>query len=156
MPICTLRPLGRTVIAQPCPTSCPEAHPSRPAPFPAARSQLSSSWSPTGGGKEPRHPEERRQPHPCHFQSNRGRGAPSLPPSPALTLALTGLLSKLGPGRRGWHYVCFFQSADSLGCTFKAAVCSRDPLPLPLVSRPQPPGAETLRKCQWLIPECLS
>lgn len=29
---------------------------------------------------------------PCHFQSNRGRGAPSLPPSPALTLALTGLL----------------------------------------------------------------
>lgn len=30
--------------------------------------------------------------HPCHFQSNRGRGAPSLPPSPALTLALTGLL----------------------------------------------------------------
>lgn len=127
-----------------------------PCPLSCSRSQLSSSWSPTGGGKEPRHPEERRQPHPCHFQSNRGRGAPSLPPSPALTLALTGLLSKLGPGRRGWHYVCFFQSADSLGCTFKAAVCSRDPLPLPLVSRPQPPGAETLRKCQWLIPECLS
>lgn len=31
---------------------------------------------------------------PCHFQSNRGRGAPSLPPSPALTLALTGLLGE--------------------------------------------------------------
>lgn len=67
---------------------------------------------------------------PCHFQSNRGRGAPSLPPSPALTLALTGLLREnwvLGGG----GVVSVSSNLLILLLHLRAAVCCPDPLPLP-------------------------
>lgn len=100
-------PPVRIAIAQPCPAFS-SSGPSLPGPFPAAQPQAPLLPKPSRGRKPSRggggdgaqapgvrnvsHLEERRHLHARHFQSNRGRGAPSLPPGPASTLALTGLL----------------------------------------------------------------
>lgn len=147
MPICTLPPLQKDSDSTTLSHLVLQPHLSL-VPFLQPSLRLSSSSSPTGEGKKPGHPEERCQPHPCHFQSNRGRGAPSLPPNPALTLALTGLLRGNWVLVGGGGIMSVSSNLLILGCTSQAAVRPCDPLPLPLVSRPQQPGAETLRKCQ--------
>lgn len=119
-------PSVRIAIAQPCPASSS----SSPVPsWPLSCSPVSGSPPPAplqGRGRSPgtrglkrEPPEERCHLHPCYFQSNRGRGAPSLPPSPALTLALTSRLRENRVLVGGGIVSVSSKSADSLGCIYK-------------------------------------
>lgn len=134
-------PSVRIAIAQPCPAFS-SSSPLLPGPFPAARSQALLLLEPRGGGEGAQAPGVRSASRPrrdCTLATSKAVEAegPLAAASPSFGPGVDWPPKREpGPGK-GWRCVCFFQSADSLGCALKAAVCSRDPRPLPLVSRPR-------------------
>lgn len=145
-------PSERKAIAQPCPTMWELSPvPSQPLSCsPASGSPPPEALWGREGAQAPGvlkcEPPQGENAVPLATSKAIEAGAPSLPPSPALTLRLTGLLREnwvLG----GWRCVDFFNLLILL-LHLRASSLLPQPSAPSMVSRPQPPGAEALRKCQ--------